>query len=243
MKVTPGWNVRIPVRLEYQDGTGTSGRQDGAFLSDPTRGTATVQFPVGEGMVKGRILLDPETDFFRLLSSEELPVTFSRVLSGAPPSLVVAGTGRPGVLNNAQRLLAGKLSRGALVLSDGAVTPEALDRAQRLVVVGYPDPASSLAKWLACRLPAGYGLEEDRLLIRGKATDSPFAGAAFIVPNGSDRTKVLCFVDALGPAAFDQLARRLDQFGGYSFLLFQGEETLVQERGSAPDPPGEEWKN
>ncbi len=238
LAVTPGWSVVVPADVR---GIGdASFRARGTGLPDaegrvilpfriPYRGAGT---PAG-----GTVELDPDVDLFRRLDPREVPATLARVLAG-PADLVVLGTGRPEALQAAARNLAGtavKASGPARV--DREVTAGQLAAASRVVVLGLPAEGTPSAAALAAALPAGAEVHDDAFRAGGKSAAGTGAAACLVLEHGTDGRGALAFLDALSPGALLSLGRRVQHYGKYSWLLFEGDRPVLRETAPPPFEP------
>ncbi len=224
---TGDWRLRVPADIVLEDGRRVR------MIAWSRGGTCRFERRVDSRPVE--LVVDPDVDVFRRLAPEEVPATFARVLAG-DPDLVLLGTGRGTEFRDTARALANRLAGEATVVRlDREATPAELAGARRVWVLGRPGP--ELLARLRGRLPGGLEMAPDHLALSGQQVRGPSAGLAVVVDHPAPGQGALVVLDALAPTALMDLSRRVEHYGRYSRLLFDGRRAVVKETAPPPVEP------
>jgi hypothetical protein len=176
-----------------------------------------------------QLVLDPDSDLFRLLPPEEVPPAVNRI-KGSRRLLAVVSHGCRARQETLKLLLTSLGQKDATIVGEDEMTAEqAADH--DLLVCGVPDKTGLLAP-----LPGGMTVGRDRFTV-GKETYSSPSDLFFAVtgrPGEPERMTALFL--PLSPEAADDDALRITHYGTYGYLVFRGGKN--QLKGLVPAAAG-----
>ena len=218
----PVFDLRIPVRLETEDGVTDAtirldGRETGISLTTPHR-------PL-------RLSADPDVHVFRLLAPSEIPATVNSV-KGAEKLTVVVADALGDIPRETVRAFLGSLNQSrARILTETEAGPQLRGN---LLFFGFPR-SPALKRLISA--PPGYGLLPD-----GSWFDEAMRPAAETVDaiflalpdagEGRDVTALFNVRPGLDEGAIIDAARRITHYGKESFLGFENGRNRL--RGTWP---------
>ena len=220
VQTAPFHDLRLPLRLE------TDGAPVRKIL--PVTGGLT-PFSIPSPAEPRRLLLDPDTDVFRVLAPDEMPATVNSI-KGSKRLLVVM-TGGCRTDKETFRHLLDSLGQGSAAM----IREDELDATRigghDLLFCGIPKQGALLPP-----LPAGITLQDSGFSVHGDAVQAP-DGLIFLVlqiPASSGRVAAL--FQPLSAAAAEQYAPKITHYGTYGSLVFSG--GAIRHKGTIPASGG-----
>jgi hypothetical protein len=215
-QTAPGWDLRVPVRVETENGN----RREIVALTETE---AEFRFEVEDKPV--RLSVDPDADVMRRLHPREVPPTVNRLKGSETVLVVVANSASPALAQTAEMLAISLGLRRYRVVAESDLG-EGQARGHSLLLIGRPSNPDLLPA-----LPETVSLTSDGVELLGE-TYTPGAGAFFGVfphPGNSEKVAALFLADGDGAPV---VARKITHYGAYSFLAFR--ETQNRAKGTWP---------
>jgi hypothetical protein len=212
----PGWDLRVPILLETENGS----RRETVALTETEAG---FRFEVEDKPI--RLSVDPDADVMRRLHPQEVPPTVNRLKGSETVLVVVADSASPALAQTAEMLAI------SLGLRRYRVVPESnLDAGEAqghsLLLVGRPTNPALLPTLPETVLLTPGGVE---LLGQIYAPGPDAFFGVFSHPGNPEKVAALFLAD--GDAA-SVVARKITHYGAYSFLAFR--ETQNRAKGTWP---------
>jgi hypothetical protein len=216
VQTAPPYELQLPLRLE------TAGASVQETLNITREHTP---FRISTPVKPHRLLLDPDTELFRILAPNEIPLTVNSIKGSNRLLGVLTEDCRAGE-ESFRRLLASLgQEKSAIVKEDelGAARENGHD----LLFCGLPAKRS-----LTETLPDGITLKGDIFTVQGKPVDSPDSLVFLVLPSPSKPGR---FVAIYRPASLEAAAtynHKITHYGPYSFLVFA--DGTIRYKGTLP---------
>ena len=217
----PGWDLRVPILLETEDGA----RRETVSLAE-----AEAEFRF---KVEGKPILlsvDPDADVMRRLHPQEVPPTVNRLKGSETVLVVVADSASPALAQTAEMLAISLGLRRYRVVAESDLDVGDT-RGHSLLLIGRPRNSELLPS-----LPKTVDLSPDGLKLLGETYSlgpDAFFGV-FPHPNHPDKVAALFLADGDGASA---VARKITHYGAYGFLAFRETENRAKGTWPVTDSP------
>jgi len=208
IQTPPLYDVSLPLRLETAGG--------------PLRQTLRVDrertpFSFSSSDLPRRLLMDPDVDLFRVLSSDELPPTVNRIKGSK--NLLAVITRNCQAREETVRLLLESLGQGmAMVVSEDKIGATSL-RDHDLLFCGAPQQQTTFPA-----LPGGISVSRREFSVDGERFNGS-DGLLFVVtrhPLAAGRVAALFL--PLSDGAAERYVLKITHYGKYGYLVFAGGE-------------------
>lgn len=176
-----------------------------------------------------RILLDPDADFFRILSIREIPPAVNRI-KGSEKLLVAIAKGCRAQDESLRMLLESLGQQKATIVHEEEVDSGGI-ASHDLLMCGIP-----ARKDLFPQLPAGVSITPQGFTIDHESFEKP-DDALFIVTNSpAGPGRVVSLFLPLSPTAAAKSALKITHYGKYGYLVFSAGEN--RKKGTFPPEGG-----
>ena len=159
-----------------------------------------------------RLLLDPDAESFRILSSSEIPPTVNRI-KGAKSLLVVMTPGCRAKRETFGLLLESLGQQGAALITENEATPQRL-AGHDLLFCGIPEqPHITMDSSLI-------SVSRESFTIEREVFDQPGDALFFVTHHPVDKERVVALFYPLSAAAAAECTLKITHYGKYSYLAF-----------------------
>lgn len=220
IQASPPW--RFPLEMNCETAAGDV-RQTVEVDRESTPFTVTVAAP------PKRLALDPDSDLFRVLTSQEIPPAINRI-KGSQKLLAVVAPGcraRPETLG---LLLASLGHPGTRIVREDEAGTD-ITAGHDLLICGVPEK-----KGLLPPLPAGVKLSGKEFAIDRERFSSPEDALFVVAGHSADPARVTALFLPLSPSAADACVTKITHYGTYGYLVFSGGTN--RKKGLPPAPGG-----
>ena len=216
VQAPPLFELGVPLRLE------TSGAQVWDVV--PLTGERT-RFAIESSSEPRRLLLDPDSEVFRVLSSGEIPATVNSI-KGATRLVGVITENCRSRLETFKGLLA-SLSQGTATIVNETDLARWATSDYDLLFCGTPANRNLLPA-----LPEGVTLASTGFSIDGVPYAAPDGLLFLVLPFPGNSGRVAALFEPLSDAAAAQCAPKITHYGKYGYLAFAGGAN--RRKGTAP---------
>ena len=180
----------------------------------PLTGERT-SFTIASSSPPKRLLLDPDVEVFRMLSSEEIPVTVNSIKGSTRLVGVMTENCRAG--GKIFRELLASLSQGGAAVMNETDLERFGTGGYDLLFCGTPHNRSLLP-----RLPEGTDVADSGFSIDGAKYPQPDSLLFIVLPLLGSSGRVAALFEPRSEAAALQYAPKITHYGKYSYLVFAG---------------------
>jgi hypothetical protein len=205
VQTPPLYDVAVPLRLQ----------NSGTAVNEAVRvGSERTPFSISSSGTPQRVVLDPDADLFRVLSSQEIPVTVNS-LKGST-SLIGVITENCRCDGDTFRAFLGSLSQGsAPVYREKEITARDAE-SHDVVFCGMPE-----GRLLPKALPDGVSIAANSFSVSGESYQAPDA-LLLLVTQRKGEGRVAALFDPLSQDAAARYAPKITHYGKYGYLAFAG---------------------
>jgi aminopeptidase N len=217
------YRVDVPVRLQGQDGTGTTQTVE---LS-----SAAAPFEFHSPQIPVALYVDPYFDVFRLLDPRETPASIGQIFGESRIVAVLPARAPADVLAAYKSLVAGWRTGSHVI--DVQLDSE------------LPELPADRSVWLlgrenrfAARVLAGQpgaSLERDDLVLNGQRLGLATTSVVAVARHPVNPEKAVGWIVVNPPTALPAIGRKLPHYGKYSYLAFQGADATNVVSGQWQD--------
>jgi hypothetical protein len=172
-----------------------------------------------------RLLLDPETEVFRVLAPDEVPVTVNSIKGSKQLLAVMTEDCRTGE-EIFKRLLESLGKKNTTVIREDLLDTERM-RGHDLIFCGIPKQRPQLPP-----LPAKITLHSAGFSINKEVVNAPDGLLFMVLPLPAPSGRVAAFFRPLSAAAAEQYTPKITHYGKYGSLVFSG--GAIQHKGTTP---------
>lgn len=220
VQTPPLFELGVPLHLESADA------QEKKVVQVHSERTP---FTISSAGAPKRLLLDPDTEVFRVLSTAEIPATVNSIKGST--RLVGVLTENCRARGETFRNLLASLSQGGATVLNEAELDRMGTGGHDLLFCGTPRNRSLLP-----RLPEGLDVAGSRFSVDGTAYPAPDGVLFLVLPLPGATGRVAALFEPLSEAAAVQYAPKITHYGKYGYLVFAGGAN--RRKGTAPVPDG-----
>jgi hypothetical protein len=213
---SPFYELRLSLRLEA----------DGPLVQELLQITGGLTpFSIFSATEPRRLLLDPETEVFRVLAPDEVPVTVNSIKGSKQLLAVMTEDCRTGE-EIFKRLLESLGKKNTTVIREDLLDTERM-RGHDLIFCGIPKQRPQLPP-----LPAKITLHSAGFSINKEVVNAPDGLLFMVLPLPAPSGRVAAFFRPLSAAAAEQYTPKITHYGKYGSLVFSG--GAIQHKGTTP---------
>jgi len=213
---SPFYELRVPLRLEA----------DGAPVRELLQVTGGLTpFSIFSATEPRRLLLDPETEVFRVLAPDEVSVTVNSIKGSQQLLAVMTEDCRAGE-EIFKRLLESLGKGNTTVISEERLDTERV-QGHDLIFCGIPKQRLKLPP-----LPSGITLHSAGFSINKEVVNAPDGLLFMVLPLPDPAGRVAAFFMPLSAAAAEKYTPKITHYGKYGSLVFSA--GAIQHKGTTP---------
>jgi hypothetical protein len=220
VQAVPIFQLGVPLRLET---AGAPVKEVVPLIGERTR------FSISSAGAPKRLLLDPDSEIFRILSPAEIPATVNSIKGST--RLVGVVTENCRATGETFKGLLDSLSQGGARVINEADLEGAGTGDSDLLFCGMPRNRSRLPK-----LPEGIGIDSAKFSVEEAHYPAPDGLLFLVLALPGEKGRVAALFQPLSEAAAAQYAAKITHYGKYGYLVFAGGAN--RRKGTAPPTEG-----